>query len=70
MLPDPSMGGRERRFRVEDRFCTMTRKEAKAYMEKLATAAPLPYAAAQQPQPPPSGNEKCVVNRPPWISQF
>jgi len=64
-LPDPSQGGRERRFQVRYKFYTMTRRDAEAYMQRLAAATTADSAAA----PGAAGNSNnnnetmCVLRR-------
>ena len=55
LLPDPSLGGRERRFRVDYKFYSMKKKDAETYMENLASFSShmLPFVVPPSSQQPP-----------------
>lgn len=60
-LADPQ--GRERKFKVQYKFYTMTRHAAEAYMELLSTsAAATPYGFTDHPPPPGGGGNSRYVS--------
>lgn len=67
-LPDPSQGGRERRFQVRYKFYTMTRRDAEAYMQRLAAATTSRVVDSAAAAPGAAGNNNnnettCVLRR-------